>query len=217
MPDAEARRVCHRVYATSISAGATIARASGSPSGGSVDSRDAPAAVQQRAAERRPRRHVADEVERRRDRWPILPTVIDFAFATGQNRLERDVALEHAPAARVHVTDGGADLRVAVGGEIFHHEIDQPPVALQEGQHLDGALRGVARDGLSRRLGGRGRSASAAGSRPLNRIEKNATNASLIRVHTRPSHAPVLDCDTWTSRAKPLSAKRSELTSVAQP
>ena len=40
----------------------------------------------------------------------------------------------------MHVAHGGADLRVAVGAEIFHQEIDQTAVALQQRQHLDRAV-----------------------------------------------------------------------------
>jgi hypothetical protein len=95
------------------------------------DSLDTPAPMQQCAAERRPGADVADETDHRRidggsdrDR---------FAFAAGQNRLERGVASEDA-AARVNVTDGGADLRVLVVARSSITSISRP--SRQQGQYL---------------------------------------------------------------------------------
>src|SRR5262249_55210666 len=53
---------------------------------------------------------------------------------------------EHAAAARVDVARGGPDLRVGISVEILPDEIDQPPFALEQREHLHRPVdRGVFR------------------------------------------------------------------------
>ena len=107
-----------------------------------LDAGRAPARVEERAAERRLPGHVPDEVEGRGIDLLILSDRDSLAFPAGKDRLERHIAFEHAAAACVDVTRGRADLRVGVGGEVLEDEVDEPAFALQQGEHLDGTIRG---------------------------------------------------------------------------
>ena len=69
------------------------------------------------------------------------------AFDAIDHGLERDVAGEGIAALVVQLADGGADLVVGVGGDVFHEEVHQAGIALQDSEDLQGAVRG---------LGGRG-------------------------------------------------------------
>src|SRR5262249_24397746 len=101
----------------------------------------APPRMDERATERRLAGHIPDEM----DLGWIDPLIVahghGLAFPTRKDGLERHVAFEHPMAARVNVTHGGADLRVGVPREVLTDEIDEPAFALQQGQHLDAAIR----------------------------------------------------------------------------
>ena len=86
---------------------------------------------------------MADEVQRRGIDRLILSNGDRLALASGENRLERDIPLEHTAAARVHVARRHADLRVGVGSEIFAQKIDQAALALQQREQLNRAIRRV--------------------------------------------------------------------------
>ena len=121
-----------------------------------LDAGCAPAGVEERAAERRLPGDVPDQVEGRGIDL-LIPSDRDrLAFPARKDRLERHVAFEHAAAACVNVTRGGADLRVGIRGEVLEDEVDEPPFALQQGEQLDRAIVGIGGDGLSRRLGASG-------------------------------------------------------------
>jgi hypothetical protein len=122
-----------------------------------LDAGRAPASVEERATERRLPGHVPDEVEGRGIDLPILSDRDSLAFPARKDRLERHVAFEHPVAACVDITCGHADLGVRVRGEVLKDEVDEPTFALQQGEHLDGTIRGIRSDGLRRRLGVSGR------------------------------------------------------------
>ncbi len=86
----------------------------------------------------------------------------------------------------MHVAHGRADLRVGVGGEVLHQEVDQPAVALQEREHLGRAMSRIGRRGAGGggaaggATGGAGPTSVAttsSGSSPLPRMENQALNA----------------------------------------
>ena len=122
-----------------------------------LDAGRAPARMEERATERRLPGDVPDQVEGRGIDLLILSDRDSLAFPAGKDRLERHIAFEHAVAACVDVTRGRPDLRVGVRGEVLEDEVDEPAFALQQGEHLDGTIRGIRRDGLRRRLGASGR------------------------------------------------------------
>src|SRR5258708_286187 len=100
--------------------------------------RDAPAAVEQGAGEWRTARHVADQTN---SRWiDVLCDARPLAFLSSEDRFQDDIPSEHAAAAGVDIAHRGADLRIAVEGDVFHEEIDQASVALQECEHLNRAV-----------------------------------------------------------------------------
>ena len=66
---------------------------------------------------------------------------------------ELDVAGQRFAGLIVQAADGGADLIVGVGGDVFHEEVDEARIALQDGEDLQGAV-GRARGRGGRRAGG---------------------------------------------------------------
>ena len=67
---------------------------------------------------------------------------------------ERDVARDSVAALVVQFADGGADLVVGVAGDVLHQEVDQPRIALQDAEKLQGAVGGLG-DGRRRASGRR--------------------------------------------------------------
>ena len=73
------------------------------------------------------------------------------AFNGVEDRRQRGVLVQRLPASAVHVAHGGPDLFIRIRPEIFHQEIHEPPVPLQDREDLRGAV--VALDpGLDPRL-----------------------------------------------------------------
>src|SRR5581483_5596927 len=97
-----------------------------------------PAAMAKQTAQRRLPRDIADQFDRRRIKARFDGDRSAFLF--GHDRFEPQVMLKHLPAVLMRVPDGGADLGVLVGRDVFGEEVNQPPVTLQEGEHLDGAV-----------------------------------------------------------------------------
>ena len=114
-----------------------------------LDARDPPPAVQQASGEWRPSGHIAHEADG--GRIEVLNDRDRFPFPAVEDRLEGDVAFEHAAAASVDVAHGGADLRVLVRRHILHEEIDEAAIALQQREHLHGAIVAVFSHGDGRR------------------------------------------------------------------
>src|SRR5437868_10349867 len=48
---------------------------------------------------------------------------------------------QHLAATLMHFADGGADFSITVRRDVFGEEINQSPIALQQGQHLHGPVR----------------------------------------------------------------------------
>ena len=78
------------------------------------------------------------------------------AFHAVDHRLQGDVAGDGIAALVVQFADGGADLVVGVGGDVFHQEVHQARIALQDAEHLQGAVGGLD-GGRGGRGGGRSR------------------------------------------------------------
>src|SRR5262249_18818968 len=81
------------------------------------------------------------------------------------HRFEPEVMINRLPATFMHVARGGPDLRVLIRRNVLGDEIYQPPVALQQGEHLYGSIRRLGRWSRSLRL--RGPFKSRHGSRQL--------------------------------------------------
>ena len=77
------------------------------------------------------------------------------AFDAVDHRLERDIAGHGIAALVVQFADGGADLVVGIAGDVFHQEVDQAGIALQDAEKLQGAVGGA--DGGRGGSGGGGR------------------------------------------------------------
>src|SRR5262245_46397707 len=99
-----------------------------------LEALDAPAAMPKHTAKRRLTGDVAEQFHSR-GVGPCIDGDAPAFFAVDDRR-ERDVALQREPAAGVHVADGGAYLRVRVGREVFHQEVDETSVALKHRQEL---------------------------------------------------------------------------------
>ena len=105
-----------------------------------------------------------------------------------EDRREAGVLVERLAAAAMHVANGGADLRILIGRQILHQEIDEPSVALQDRQQLRRAIARLHRGrrrGRRRRRSGRGGAKSARMSsaiRPWKIREKKARKAYFQRL-----------------------------------
>ncbi len=104
----------------------------GARQGGEVDRLDPPAVVLEDAPERRRALDVAGQADRGRvevggDRDLGL-------LEARQDRRDGQVVAEGLAAPPVDVADGGADLGVGVGVDVFLEEVDEPAVALEDGQ-----------------------------------------------------------------------------------
>src|SRR5262252_3504963 len=87
------------------------------------------------------------------------------AFVAIEYRTEREISQKRLSTAGVHVPHGRANLRVRIGRDVFHQEVNKATVSLKNGEHL--GRRGFALHigGLClarvrrwlRRLGERGR------------------------------------------------------------
>ena len=75
--------------------------------------------MQQRAPEGWLSDDVADQVERSRIEALLLPDRDRFSLAPRENGFERDVSLEHFPAAGMDVACGAADLGVGVRRQVL--------------------------------------------------------------------------------------------------
>src|SRR5215213_953715 len=79
-----------------------------------------------------------------------------FAFGRVEDRLKFYVAFEGLPAALLQIAHGGPYLRVRIGRNVLREEIYQPPVALEDGEYLNGPVASIGRgrlDGLRGRGG----------------------------------------------------------------
>ena len=77
----------------------------------------------------------------------------ESAFHSVDHRLQADITLQRLSAMRMNVAHCSADLFVRVTGDVFHQEIDQPRIALQDSKHLKRAIgRQEDFDGRRRRL-----------------------------------------------------------------
>src|SRR5690606_8668226 len=105
--------------------------------------RHAPAAVAQRAAERR----LADDVAREAHGGGVKAGGQRDAAAFGFAARRRDVKVfvQHFAAAFVHDAPGGANSSVAVGGNVFFDKVDKTRFALQQAEQLQRS--GVRRHG----------------------------------------------------------------------
>jgi hypothetical protein len=64
-----------------------------------------------------------------------------------------NVSFENLAGCLMDGTDSGSDLVIGVSGEIFHEEVDQTSVALQDAQELERSVGGLElEDGLGDRL-----------------------------------------------------------------
>ncbi len=118
-----------------------------------IDFGRAPAFVPQRAAGGRLGRHVADELHHV---GIVRGRLGEGAFHAIDHRLQGDVAGDGIAALVVQFAHGRADLVVGVAGDVFHQEVHQARIALQDAEHLQGAV-GSLDGGRGGRGGGRSR------------------------------------------------------------
>ena len=72
-----------------------------------------------------------------------------------EDRPERDVFVEGLTAAEMHVADRSPTCSLEYVPSILHQEVDEPAIALQEGQHLRRPIGGLDRRRWRRRHTGR--------------------------------------------------------------
>jgi hypothetical protein len=103
-----------------------------------VHTSDAPATVAQLSSERWFAGDIADQFDRR---W--IEARLDrhhLPLVRGDYRFQFEIMLDHLPATFMHIAHCGADLRILVWRYVLDYEIDKPPVALQQGEHLHGPI-----------------------------------------------------------------------------
>jgi hypothetical protein len=95
--------------------------------------------------------------------------------------------VQHAPATSVDISNSRPYLNVGVSTQVFHQEINQPAVSLQQGEHLYRAIGRIggnkrrSRLGCSRRRGGGGLQRERQPS-----IEENGEEGRKGELHTSP-------------------------------
>ena len=87
-------------------------------------------------------RDVAYELDPRRVGSFRSVELLRRAFDAIDDRDERDMTAEAVAAIAVHAADGCADLIVGIGADVFHEEIDQARIALEDLQDLQGSVAG---------------------------------------------------------------------------